>query len=833
MKRVVALLCVVTACSIGASALRAQTPEAACAPASAAPSAASVVHHWGAPLDRTVTFSPSQAPLEQALKRVAAAARLNLSYSSDILPPGRVACLSSDHMSAGDVLTLLLHDTGLDIVIAGPDQVVIVRARAQRAQNDSATMHVFPMGRVLATSNASCVAADRTPTFAVTILDASSSGWRQGASLMEILNTNVPGMWMWMTPAGITANFGSTRGASSFGIAGPKILIDGIELANPLLLTRVSLDAVDRIEIIRGPQGSARYGADALNGVTNIIMRHDASESAAPRIRAASTLGMAATRYADDGAVTQDHTLRLQIGSAAHSVDFDVGLGSIGAYAPGASTTHASADASMRIIAEKTVLTGTLRYLSQSVDTAGSGTALLALPDPGFATAFADAAVTEALKLREYTAGINATYAHSDRWTHSLVAGIDGYTLGGVAFDSLAPFSRTDATLRDAGSRATRLTLRGNSAVRLGAPRLDATLTFTGDHTRISQREDNLPVYPAYTGDGDRDDHDVTYIHAPGSARVTEVRTSTGLSAELSGTVWNHLLLTGAMRLEHDAGGTAGDGRAATLPMLGAAYRTAIGTDAEIKIRSSYGKGVRWPALTGLHPHMQLASITLEPEQQSGYDAGVDLYLAHFMTLQATRFDQTATGLAQQVTLPALERGRGPGGPRYGIEMQNVGAISNDGWELQGSIRHASLSLASALTFLDSRVLRVATSYTGDLRSGDRPLAVPARTISVTASVARPLWSASVTAYRAADWVNYDRIAMAGASTDSIAPYQLRRFWRTYDGFTHVGFNASRTIRGFVLTFGGSNLLNKQIGEPDNVTIVPGRTYSVGLRAVF
>jgi iron complex outermembrane receptor protein len=34
-------------------------------------------------------------------------------------------------------------------------------------------------------------------------------------------------------------------------------------------------------------------------------------------------------------------------------------------------------------------------------------------------------------------------------------------------------------------------------------------------------------------------------------------------------------------------------------------------------------------------------------------------------------------------------------------------------------------------------------------------------------------------------------------------------------------------------TLNGSNLLDRQTGEPDNVTVLPGRTVSFGIRTTF
>ena len=171
--------------------------------------------------------------------------------------------------------------------------------------------------------------------------------------------------------------------------------------------------------------------------------------------------------------------------------------------------------------------------------------------------------------------------------------------------------------------------------------------------------------------------------------------------------------------------------------------------------------------------------------------------------------------------------------------MQNLGKVGNNGWELQASWQRGAFGLAGTLSLVDSRVEQVAPGYTGDLQAGDRMLAVPAQTMGIMASWTARRWATSVTAARAADWINYDRIALARAYADAesgqpLVGAQLRSFWREYDGFTRLRAVVSREVRqGIQLTVTGDNLLNHQIGEPDNITITPGRTISVGLRTAF
>ena len=232
---------------------------------------------------------------------------------------------------------------------------------------------------------------------------------------------------------------------------------------------------------------------------------------------------------------------------------------------------------------------------------------------------------------------------------------------------------------------------------------------------------------------------------------------------------------------------------------------------------------------------MRTPNLNLAPEQQAGVEAGIDLLFGRSLTLNATRFDQTASGLIQR---SSTDDASDPAPPR--LMWENVGEISNRGWEMQARVERGALSLTGNLSLVDSRVRQLADGYTGDLRVGDRMLAVPARTVSLTAGWTRPGWYAGVTAYRASDWINYDRIGLAQVLVDAnkagtqVPGSQLRTFWQKYNGHTHLRASTSRDLgRGFTGFLTVDNLFNYQIGEPDNITITPGRTISFGLRAAF
>jgi iron complex outermembrane receptor protein len=399
-----------------------------------------------------------------------------------------------------------------------------------------------------------------------------------------------------------------------------------------------------------------------------------------------------------------------------------------------------------------------------------------------------------------------------------------------------------------AGGNANLATLRVSSVARLGsAENLGTTLTFAGENSLLdfrSQPETTTAALPS------------------GSTAPSVVRRWTSAGVAQANVSWRDAgYLTAGLRVErNDVFGN--NSSVSTLPMLGAAVMHDYGS-LTVKLRSAYGRGIR-PATTPMRetawfdPRGQARLLNLAPEEQSGIEAGVDLFVGKTLGLQLTRFDQLASGLIQRVAYASAaghNQGSSPGGEptypdlqhhvhaedrRIAYVFQNVGEITNRGWELRSDLNLAELTLSGTFSTVDSRVRQVAQGYVGDLRVGDRMLEVPAKTGSLSAAWMGGGWTSSVVASRSWDWIDYDRIALAGAFSNSaqtdaqLVGQQLRNYWLKYSGVTRLRASVGRSVfRGLSATLSGENLLNRQHGEPDNVTVVPGRTLSFGLRAVM
>ncbi|HYW11795.1 MAG TPA: TonB-dependent receptor [Longimicrobium sp.] len=779
-----------------------------------APPAASAARRWPAPLDRTLAFHARDLSLRDALDRLSAATHIRISYSAELLPLERRVCLAPGARTVGDALAELLRDTPVEPVVASADHVVLALRRArQAAAEDEASDelgHTVALDRIVVTGSAGGGPRSALP-FALDVIDHAQME-REGTSpLSRFLTTSTAGPWGWeQSPSTLLARYGSIRGASSFGASSPKVFIDGIEVANPLLATQIAPEAIERIEVIRGPQGAALYGTDAISGVVNIVTRHEGTDNGTPRLRVRTGLGMANSEFAAGRAVAQEHAVSLRAGTAVQSAGLDVGVGGVGEYVPEGGSRYLLASGNARRVGARSVLTGTARFFA-----AGAGPAENPLLRD-FPTSV-DSVGRQGM--RQYTLGGSLRLTPDAVWTHTLIAGIDGDRVS-APLDAYAPvLSVVDGRMGGTEGGADRVTLRWSSVARLyDGARADFAATLAAEHSTLREL---VGVDPSAAPTGT--DPYVLWTR------------STGVVAQANATLDDRLHLTAGVRVERN-GGLPTTSRDAFLPVLGAAWVTPLGDDATLKLRVAFGRGIRplrspggghaWGDAT-LHRR----AYPLAPEEQEGVEGGFDLAVGRFLQLQVTAFDQLASGLIQQVGLPASAQG----GVHPGLRLQNLGQITNRGWEVQGSALLGRVSVDGAFSRVDSRVRNVAPTYTGDLRRGDRMLEVPARTLTLTGAYAGDGWSASLTGYRAFDWMGYDRLALARAAADGVdTGTGLRGYWRAYSGVTHLNAAAMADVPGgLVLVLAGENLLDHQRGEPDNATVVPGRTLTLGLRAAF
>lgn len=815
---------------------------------------------WPAPLDARVTVHGGEVPLRDALERIAAASGVRLSWSDAALALDHRVCLDATRASLGALLTGLTAPFAVAPRVVSATLVVLApepRA-APSASSIVAAPRVASLERVVVTGTLAG-AAQRGLATALSVVSGASLEARADGDLSGHLNGRIPGVWVWQqAPAALTARYGSLRGASSFGVSAPKVYVDGIEVANPFVMAHLPAESVDHLEVLRGPQGAALYGTDAISGVVQIVTRAPSRVGSAPPLRLRVNAGPISSRYGEPASLSEQYLLSGQAGTASRAAHGTVALLRTGAYVPGGASWQLSASTRARVLGARHLIEGTARLAAAEVaatDHPLLRTAMrrgLVLPDslqgtlpPARAERWLDSLAARLAidrvprqSVRQFTGGLTGTFYADARWTHRASLGVDAYTLDGTATGPSPLPSSADSALRAAEGSAMRLSARASSAATWRDDAWRRTLTLSTEHALLREATSNVVLARA---------RPVTALDA--WPLETVWRQTNGLVAQLDADWRERWYVTAGTRLERSAGFTDRT-LLSVLPMVGTAWvvETAPLT---AKLRTAYGRGIHPPRATigagAITRATVLPNASLDAEQQAGTEIGLDLTAA-VGALHVTRFDQRASGLVQPVTTLVVPAG--PPGSRsrpgdvlqrnLGYQLQNVGAIRNRGWELAAAVHGGPVTLEGTFATVDSRVEAIRRQYTGELRVGDRVLDVPARTWGLGATVRRGGWDLGVRATRVEDWIGYDRLAAAEAFASVRRPSAefvgsaLRQFWMRYPGVTRLGASLSRALGGdLALHLAGENLTNVQTGEPDNATIVPGRTVTVGVRARF
>jgi len=164
-----ALLLLPLACAALPSLARAQTS----CPGAASGAVTTTARQWPAPLDRLVTLHEREVSLRDALDRLAAAARVRLAYSADLLPLDRRVCAVYRSVAVGTALTELLEGVAVEPVVADSDRVVLAPAstlQAAAAPGPTLTRRTDVLERVVVTGTVNG-SAQRAVPVALDVID--------------------------------------------------------------------------------------------------------------------------------------------------------------------------------------------------------------------------------------------------------------------------------------------------------------------------------------------------------------------------------------------------------------------------------------------------------------------------------------------------------------------------------------------------------------------------------------------------------------------------------------------------------------------------------------
>ncbi|MEW5915959.1 MAG: TonB-dependent receptor [Gemmatimonadota bacterium] len=782
-------------------------------------------------LGRLIDVRLTDVPLEVALRSIASAARVRLSYSSDLLPPGRRVTLERSRSSVGDVLRDVLRGTPLEPVTTPSGYVVLVRlpgveianlasaVDSGAAPNDSFAARVPRdvvrpqlMDRVLVTGTPVAGASARGLAHAVTVLSAEDIERLGPSSMQDLFRTSIPGIVAWnLGVSGPLAQLGSVRGSSSFTSTSLKTYVDGVELASPYLLFAIDPSSVERIEVIRGPQGSALYGSDAISGVVQVVTRKGRTGSDwTPQFEGTLSGGVQESRYVDGSGMTQKHSGRVSLGEPLSSLGLGGSIHSADGVIPDGSSAYRSAFAGGRRFFGPLRIDGLARY---------ADVRFTAASNPLLRRETANALVRPLLtdqRIEHETYGITVDHQLSEGWRHSLVLGVDRNA--GAIPAQREPATVADALLGATQERVMRASARYSTSLHAGGELSNATLTLGLERNELERERFGFTQTVSGIGSGQ-------------TALYFDRVLNTGAFGQIKvvpAPAWH---LTAGLRGERNSSFGPNVGTAWS-PMLGAAHtQELLGGRAALKLRAAYGKGIRPPPpsarrrITTVN-FRQIENPELRPEEQSGIEYGAEWYMGDRLSLSVTAFRQNADQLIQQVLASPLSEQRNT------VQYQNVGRIANTGVELEGAARLGVLRASATMSWTDSKVRQLAKTYKGDLRVGDQvpevPNAAGQALLSYDVAAVRLTGGATyIGSWTGYDWLEYYN-AVAGFATERP---QLRNYWVRYPALVKpFAMVESRLGRDAALFLRVDNLDNRQRNERDNLQITAGRTTTVGVR---
>lgn len=675
------------------------------------------------------------------------------------------------------------------------------------------------LGRVVVTGTVVATELKSVPN-PVSVITSADIERQRLSRVDQVLRSGLTaGGVSWELGTGDYINSMTVRGTSSLLGAGStnavKIYIDGVEVADNLF-SAIDVSSIDRLELIRGPQGSTVYGSDASGGVLQVFTKKGSASLTRPQVDAKLSVTQVESRYHTGRAPQQDHTLGIRGGTDAVGYNFGGSYARGGGWVDEYHTETPSLYGGARVAQGAFTMDVSTRYHSRIVMPARNPVLVAKGYTPYRMPLYLEN------EIRNRTFGIRMQYAPVPWWEQQLTLGFDQSHSAShntqprrrTATDTLVSVNESG---NEKGSVAYNTSLKGT----LG-DHVSTTLTVGADH--YTDMYSGFSTTGAYRGFG--------FVRFDSRFPPTLSRgrwTNTGYFAQGQIGLWDALYLTLGYRAD-DNQNSGRDYGTAKSPRVGAAYARAIG-GATMKLRAAYGESTKPPAagaatldIPGFRPNVDLA-----PERQRGSDYGVDVDFGGRASIGATYYDQTGEDLIAIVVVD-------PRSVPQTSQYQNVGRVGNRGFELDGSLRFSRVDVRGQFTTMRSKLGALATGYTGELKVGDELPGVPRHTAGLNANYnlfRGTSLSAGVT--HIGSWTNVDWLAFY-ADIYGGGRYRgsQRAYWIDYPSVTKLSLGAEQRFGSRFNAFVAiDNATNNDAAELDNQTILPGRKTTFGMRVRY
>ncbi|HWC74040.1 MAG TPA: TonB-dependent receptor [Gemmatimonadales bacterium] len=600
------------------------------------------------------------------------------------------------------------------------EQVITVVADQETTVDLRLEVSVTPLDAVVVTGTITPTAAKEISN-PISIVTSEQIQQRVITQVNDLFRGDIPGVF--------AADYGENsatigapvyvRGTTElFDTPALKTYIDGIELANSEFLNEIDPNMIDHIEIVRGPQASTLYGAQAINGVMQVFTKRGRVGTPA-RLTGSLAVGSlegpfgsalrhqdnlavsggtadvsynAGFTYQHDGAWTRDHKLDVYSGYGALAIQ------------PSGSSLRFDLSA---------------RVGQQNSQTGGAAGTARAMED---GTLTLDPLVEIPLRDRvsepQLTLGMSVHFAPRSNWQHVFTAGLDRGA-NGSNYTTLPRYDTPSDSLLGVWS----------------SQNLRATASYNGSwDTRLSRSvAANLILgadYWSYASSSFFTTGTTTDVGALGTSDFVYLYRgrdhSAGIFSQARLGIADALFLTAGVRVDQGPALPADKHHRSFNPRVGVSYALASGS-VRGKLRAGYGSALK-PARPDYKQYVQytptyaqLEAPNLRPEVQDGWDTGAEIYVGDRTSLSATYYRQIAHDLIS-ARFVAYD-------PVFEYQFFNLARVRNTGWEVEGTLGlPAGFNARMTYSYVNSVIEQLAADDQTGYKVGDALPGIPNHT---------------------------------------------------------------------------------------------------------
>lgn len=631
-------------------------------------------------------------------------------------------------------------------------------------------------------------ATQRSVPSPISVMTSKDIERQQATNLTDLLRGQLPGMSIMNSGATDWTTLVNARGNTSWNNTGSdlfgdymKILIDDVEIVRPTLLSMIDPKSISQIEIIRGPLAGAMYGAEGSSGVMRITTKKGRLGQS-PEFVVQASAGVIESDSTDKGVTPLVIEKSFQVTGGTELVSYRLGVGQtdVGEWFP-------DSDSKSRMVS------GAVQGSYGAFDISASAIHT----DRNLVYGGRNYPMSETLL------ATTVSYDASPSWHHTLTVGYDKNRFGYEGKTGLGSSKSSDyerSTLRYFTNYNTEF---GNG--------------FTGRFTLGA----DLIRYQSYEleghshDDGTDDGHVTAYSWRNfGYYGVAEIG-------------WrDQLYLTLAGRMEQRLRNVSPGEDRPFQPRAGLSYVLGGDNGTIVKLRTQWGTSARAPTgdmfvNTPGRRWSTIAASHIKPEEKVGWDAGVDVTWARVGSFSLTYFNEEGRDLVMPVVIVPGNWviGRPDLSTTQVSQYQNIGLVTNKGWELEARLLLGPVALRANATVADNRIKALSNYYPpGEdqyIRVGTQRIEIPKHAGGV---------SATVNAFRGTVSIDGTWI---GPRIPRFSTSETPTLWR-------LNLRTEQEIDKNLMLFGKiDNVLNDQKGERSPDSFMAGRTVVAGVRYTF